>query len=209
RAVLVTAWCSGTERRGGRPNGVHLDPSGRTSAAGAKGWTLEWCSPLPARPTIKAERRGGIPVRIHPSAAHTRSGAAGWTSTSDVRPAFRPFGYTRTEAAGWTSTPDVQPALLPLAPEDRFGVCEQHTLPLALRPQPLDLVAQDLDVLQRLQGGDQTFLLRAVLARGREQEQFFVGIDVEVHLPAGPTARPAAALRFLPGRRLRWAAGEE
>src|SRR5581483_6614706 len=94
-------------------------------------------------------------------------------------------------------------------PEDRFGVREQHALPLALRSQPLDLVAQDLDVLQRLERGDQTFLLRAVLARGREEEQFFVGIDVEVHLPARPTARPPAALRFLPGRRLRWAAGED
>src|SRR5581483_6756799 len=82
RAVLVTAWCSGTERRGGRPNGVH--PSVRTGEAGAKGWTREWRSSLPARPTIKAERRGGIPAWIHPSAAHTRPGTAGWTPTPDV-----------------------------------------------------------------------------------------------------------------------------
>src|SRR5581483_5819212 len=108
----VTAWCSGTERRGGRPNGVH--PSVRTGEAGAKGWTREWRSSLPARPTIKAERRGGIPAWIHPSAAHTQPGTAGWTPTPDVRPAFQPRHDTQPGAAGWTSTSDVRPAFRPL-----------------------------------------------------------------------------------------------
>src|SRR5581483_1931238 len=112
RAVLVTAWCSGTDRRGGRPTGVH--PSGRTSEAGAKGWTPAWSSPLPARGTNRAEQRGGLPSWIHP--ARTRSHgwpAAGWTSTSDVHPASRPQTHDRHGAAGWTSTLDVRPAFLP------------------------------------------------------------------------------------------------
>src|SRR5579862_5357702 len=209
RAVLVTACAGGADRRGGRPVGVH--PSGRTREAGARGWTPTRRSPLPAHTTTRVERRGGLPTGIHPCRLDfaPRPGAAGWTSTSDVRPAFLSSFHTRHGAAGRTPTLDVRPAALPLAPEDRFGVCEQHPLPLALRPQTFDLVAQDLDVLQRLEGGNQTFLLRAVLPRRREEQELLVGVDVEVHLPARTPARTAAAPRLLTGRRLlRWVTGQ-
>src|SRR5579885_1280806 len=227
RAVLVTACACGTDGRGGRPAGVH--PSSRTSEAGAKGWTPSRRSPLPARAAIGADRGGGLPKRIHPSRP-PRHGTAGWTPTSDVHSAFLPQSESRHGAAGWTPTadvhsallprprartgagrtptPDGRPASLPLAPEDRFGVREQHALPLALGPQPLDLVAQDLDVLQRLEGRNQTFLLRTVLPRGREEQQLLVGIDVEVNLTPWTSARTTTASRLLTGRRLRWVAGQ-
>src|SRR5581483_4522896 len=163
RAVLVTACACGTDGRGGRPAGVH--PSSRTSEAGAKGWTPSRRSPLPARAAIGADRRGGLPKRIHPSRP-PRHGTAGWTPTADVHSALLPRPRART-GAGRTPTPDGRPAFLPLAPEDCLGVREQHALALALGPQPLDLVAQDLDVLQRLEGRDQTFLLRTECERQR------------------------------------------
>ena len=89
-----------------------------------------------------------------------------------------------------------EPAGLPV--ENRFSVGEQSPLPLALRPQPLDLDAQDLVVLQRQERGDQAFLLRAIHLCGLEQQPLLVGIDVEVHLPTGAATRTAAAARLLP-----------
>src|SRR5581483_4831337 len=79
------------------------------------------------------------------------------------------------------------------AVEERVHLVEQPALALALRREALDLVADHLDVVQRLERGDQSLLLRAVLLDGREQERLLVRVDVEVDLAPRPPARPPAA----------------